>query len=65
VTYTATIQVDKRQLRSQVFNEGWRIMKNRFYDSEMHGQLDGDADQVPMLGYLVDQRIAEVSRWGS
>jgi len=20
-----------------VFNEGWRIMKNRFYDAKMHG----------------------------
>jgi tricorn protease len=37
VTYTATIQVDKKALRTQVFNEGWRIMKNRFYDAEMHG----------------------------
>ena len=36
VTYTATIQVDRRALRKQVFNEGWRIMKNRFYDAEMH-----------------------------
>ena len=37
VTYTASIQVDKKALRAQVFNEGWRIMKNRFYDSEMNG----------------------------
>lgn len=57
ITYSATIQVDRRALRAQVFNEGWRIMKNRFYDSEMHG-----ADWVamrtqyePLLDYLVDQ----------
>ena len=37
VSYTANIQVDRRQLRSQVFNEGWRIMKHRFYDAKMHG----------------------------
>ena len=37
VTYTASIQVDKKALRTQVFNEGWRIMKYRFYDAEMHG----------------------------
>ena len=30
-------QVDKKALRAQVFNEGWRIMKNRFYDAEMNG----------------------------
>jgi hypothetical protein len=33
VTYTASIDVNKKLLRAQVFNEGWRIMKNRFYDS--------------------------------
>jgi tricorn protease len=37
VTYTANIEVDRRALRAQVFNEGWRIMKNRFYDAKMHG----------------------------
>ena len=37
VTYTANIEVDRKALRSQVFNEGWRIMKNRFYDAKMHG----------------------------
>jgi tricorn protease len=57
VTYTASIQVDKRLLRSQVFNEGWRIMKNRFYDSEMHG-VSWAAMRTkyePLLNYLVDQ----------
>ena len=34
VTYTANIEVDHKALRAQVFNEGWRIMKNRFYDAE-------------------------------
>ena len=37
VTYTAKLEVDRKALRAQVFNEGWRIMKNRFYDSKMHG----------------------------
>jgi tricorn protease len=37
ITYTASIPVDKKALRAQVFNEGWRIMKNRFYDAEMNG----------------------------
>jgi len=57
VTYTATIQVDKRQLRAQVFNEGWRIMKNRFYDSEMHGisWAGMRTKYEPLLSYLVDQ----------
>ena len=57
VTYTATIQVDRRALRKQVFNEGWRIMKNRFYDAEMHTANWAVARTTyePLLDYLVDQ----------
>ncbi|HKW03172.1 MAG TPA: S41 family peptidase, partial [Vicinamibacterales bacterium] len=57
ITYTANIQVDHRALRSQVFGEGWRIMKNRFYDAEMHG-ADWNAAKAmyePLLNYLVDE----------
>jgi tricorn protease len=54
--YTANIQVDKRLLRAQVFNEGWRIMKNRFYDAEMHGANWAGMRTMyaPLLDYLVD-----------
>jgi tricorn protease len=37
VSYSATLEIDRKALRAQVFNEGWRIMKNRFYDAKMHG----------------------------
>jgi tricorn protease len=56
VTYAATIEIDRKALRSQVFNEGWRIMKNRFYDAKMHG-VDWTAAKTmyePLLEYLVD-----------
>ena len=56
VTYTANIEVDHKALRSQVFNEGWRIMKHRFYDPKMHG-ADWDAAKVkyePLLDHVVD-----------
>jgi tricorn protease len=56
VTYTASIEVDHRALRSQVFNEGWRIMKHRFYDAKMHG-ADWNAAKAkyePLLDYVVD-----------
>jgi tricorn protease len=57
VTYTASIPVDKRLLRAQVFNEGWRIMKDRFYDSEMHGVNWSAmrARYASLLDYVVDQ----------
>ncbi|HEX6972791.1 MAG TPA: S41 family peptidase, partial [Vicinamibacterales bacterium] len=57
VTYTANIEIDHKALRSQVFNEGWRIMKNRFYDAKMHG-ADWAAEKAayePLLQYLVDE----------
>jgi tricorn protease len=56
VTYTATIEVNHRALRSQVFNEGWRIMKHRFYDAKMHGAdwSAAKAKYEPLLDYLVD-----------
>jgi tricorn protease len=56
VTYTVNIEVDRKALRAQVFNEGWRIMKNRFYDPKMHG-ADWTAAKTayePLLDYLVD-----------
>ena len=57
MTYTASIPVDKKALRVQVFNEGWRIMKNRFYDAEMHGVnwASMRTKYAPLLDFLVDQ----------
>src|SRR5439155_26518835 len=57
VTYTVNLQIDHKPLRSQVFNEGWRIMKNRFYDAKMHG-ADWSAVRTmyePLLDSLVDE----------
>ncbi len=56
VTYTANFEVDHKALRAQVFNEGWRIMKHRFYDGEMHGADWPAAKKMyePLLEYLVD-----------
>jgi tricorn protease len=57
VTYTVNLEVDHKALRAQVFNEGWRIMKNRFYDAKMHG-ADWHATKAmyePLLQYLVDE----------
>jgi tricorn protease len=57
VTYTANLEVDHKALRAQVFNEGWRIMKNRFYDAKMHGADWTAAKKMyePLLEYLVDE----------
>jgi tricorn protease len=57
ISYTATIEIDRRALRAQVFNEGWRIMKNRFYDAEMHGAnwAAMRTTYQPLLAHVVDQ----------
>ena len=56
VTYTANLEVDHKALRAQIFNEGWRIMKNRFYDANMHGTPWNEMRSIyaPLLDYLVD-----------
>ena len=57
ITFTARVEVDHRQLRQQVFNESWRIMKHRFYDSTMHGVDWAKMKQVyqPLLEHVADQ----------
>jgi tricorn protease len=56
VTYTANIEVDHRALRAQVYHEGWRIMKHRFYDADMHGADWPAARQryAPLLDHVAD-----------
>jgi tricorn protease len=56
VTYSAAIEVDHRALRKQIFNEGWRIMKNRFYDAKMHGANWEEMKTIyePLLQYIAD-----------
>ncbi|HEX7137469.1 MAG TPA: S41 family peptidase, partial [Vicinamibacterales bacterium] len=57
VTYTATFEVDHKALRAQVFNEGWRIMRDRFYDARMHGANWNAVKEMyePLLDSLVDE----------
>jgi tricorn protease len=57
VTFTIHTEVDRHALRKEVFLEGWRVMKNRFYDAKMHG-TDWDAARTTyaaVLDNLVDQ----------
>lgn len=56
ITYTANLEIDHKALRAQIFNEGWRIMKNRFYDANMHGTPWKEMKSIyePLLGDVVD-----------
>ena len=37
IAFTVHMEVDTAAERQQVFEEAWRVMKNRFYDAKMHG----------------------------
>ncbi len=57
VTFGINLELDRRALRKEVFEEGWRVMKNRFYDAKMHG-ADWNAAKATygaLLDSLVDQ----------
>ncbi len=37
IDFTVRLLIDRPAERQQVFEEAWRVMKNRFYDAKMHG----------------------------
>ena len=37
IPFTVRMEIDRPAERRQVFEEAWRVMKNRFYDANMHG----------------------------
>ena len=56
VTFTVRMIIDRAAEREQVFEEAWRVMKNRFYDPKMHG-IDWAAAKNtyrPLLSHLAD-----------
>ena len=56
VSFNLRVEVDRIAERAQVFDEGWRIMKNRFYDPKMHG-IDWSRakdDYASLLPYVAD-----------
>ena len=57
VNFTVRVEVDHRAEWKQVFHESWRVMKNRFYDSKMHGVdwAKARAAHEPLLEYVADQ----------
>lgn len=57
VNFTARVEVDHQQEWKEVFNESWRVMKNRFYDPAMHGVDWAQVKTVyePLMDYVADQ----------
>jgi len=57
ISFTAHVEVDHREERKQVFDESWRIMKDRFYDAKMHGAdwARARVTYAPLMDYAGDQ----------
>jgi tricorn protease len=56
ITASVRMEIDIAAERRQVFEEAWRVMKNRFYDPKMHGANWAAAKDTyePLLGYMAD-----------
>ncbi len=56
INFTVRMMVDRVAERKQVFEEAWRVMKNRFYDPKMHGVNWAAAKDryEPLLGNIAD-----------
>ena len=56
VTFALRMEIDTVAERRQVFEEAWRVMKNRFYDAKMHGaNWAAEKDKYEsMLPYIAD-----------
>jgi tricorn protease len=56
VSFTARLEIDQAAERRQVFEEAWRVMKNRFYDPKMHGVnwVTAKETYAALLPYVAD-----------
>ena len=56
IDISVRLEIDVPAERRQVFEEAWRVMKNRFYDAKMHGaDWTGNKDKYEsLLPYIAD-----------
>jgi tricorn protease len=56
LSFTARVEIDRRALYRQVFEESWRVMKHRFYAEDMHGVDWAAVKEVyrPLLEHIAD-----------
>ncbi|HXS98736.1 MAG TPA: S41 family peptidase [Candidatus Limnocylindrales bacterium] len=56
IPFTVRMEIDIPAERKEVFEEAWRVMRNRFYDPKMHGaNWDAAKDKYEsLLGYVAD-----------
>jgi tricorn protease len=56
IPFSVRLVIDHAAERKQVFEEAWRVMKNRFYDAKMHGTNWAAAKDKyePLLPHIAD-----------
>ncbi len=56
IDFNVRMEINIPAERKEVFEEAWRVMKNRFYDPKMHGANWNAAKDTyePLLGYIAD-----------
>ena len=57
ISFNVTVRIDKPQEWEEMFDDAWRCMKYRFYDSKLHG-TDWDAMRAkykPLVAYVADR----------
>lgn len=58
LTFNVKVRVDRPSEWAEMFDDGWRTMKYRFYDPQMHG-MDWDAARAkyrPLVDYVGDRQ---------
>ena len=58
ISFNVRVQVDRPAEWAEMFDDGWRTMKYRFYDPKMHG-MDWDAMRAkyrPLVDYVGDRQ---------
>jgi tricorn protease len=72
VNFTVRVEVDERAERQEVFEQAWRVMRDRFYDAKMNGvdwahlrqvyePLLADVDDREELQNIILQMIGEMN----
>lgn len=72
VSFSVEVRIDRAAEYSQIFNECWRLMKQTFYDADMHG-VDWDAvrekyaallpsvTDTEALGHIINRMLGELN----
>jgi tricorn protease len=62
INFNVRVRVDRPAEWAEMFDDGWRTMKYRFYDPQMHG-MDWDAARTkyrPLVDFVGDRQEVSI-----